>query len=676
MNDTDTKQSLPVFPTEPPPYKGRIRLKKSGAKLYALHDKGSYRLNGKVYHDEDYLGSIIDDSNNLYYNDEKGFFNFTLAAGYTPRPELSKINVRPEKVSLVYGDIWVFNEIIKSSKLISVLNAITSHDADTLFTLIANKLACPGQPSDEVANWYESSFAKVCYPDAVVSSSGISTFLNWLGQDYNYRTFTANYLQYLVDTKNLDGKREFPILLDSTGLQNDIHIPLTAFSNHNGLVNNEIRLIYVVDQRSGLPIYYDIIPGNIIDNSTLIHTINSLTAYGIDIKFIIMDAGYSSEQNLVFLNSLNIPYITRLNVNRNVYKDIILNYGKDIDDSKYIVPYADRFLHCKKIPYKIGNDNYFLYLMKDVNRITVDLNNCYKRYFYEPNGLEKINKQSNYHAKFILISNKDIENSRVLELYHSRLQIEQAFDMTKNNGSIMPLRVHSLESVKGHLLICFLSTIISMFINDKLKGTKLCSSNVFSNMQRLSIDVYDETKIVQVPTKIQKEIIISLNLESPYEIEIGNYKSQKLLSIVKRRKAGRPLGRKNRVQEVNYTSCATTTEKRQVSQKGLKKRGRPPKNSVPTSIHPGLDSNTDTIRKPGRPLGSKNRPKKNDSTSHPKTPDEGHVPQHSIKKRGRPPKNSVPTSMHPGSDSNTDTIRKPGRPKGSKNKAKTVSAFK
>jgi transposase len=76
-------------------------------------------------------------------------------------------------------------------------------------------------------------------------------------------------------------------------LPNDIKTPLTAISNHNNGISNELRLIYVVDKITKFPLFFRFVAGNIIDNSTLINTINDLLSYNIQIELVIVDAGYS-----------------------------------------------------------------------------------------------------------------------------------------------------------------------------------------------------------------------------------------------------------------------------------------------------------------------------------------------------------------------------------------------
>lgn len=46
------------------------------------------------------------------------------------------------------------------------------------------------------------------------------------------------------------------VLIDSSGLPNSVHFPLTAVSNHNGKINRELRIIAVVQKDTGMPLFF------------------------------------------------------------------------------------------------------------------------------------------------------------------------------------------------------------------------------------------------------------------------------------------------------------------------------------------------------------------------------------------------------------------------------------
>lgn len=121
-----------------------------------------------------------------------------------------------------------------------------------------------------------------------MESPRISDMLKALGDESVQRRFFENYIGYLKTGSKEAGKGY--VLIDSTGLPNDMRLPITAISNHNGDINNEARLIYVVQRGTGLPIYMRYIPGNVVDVSTLLKTIAELKAMKVDTKFAIPDA--------------------------------------------------------------------------------------------------------------------------------------------------------------------------------------------------------------------------------------------------------------------------------------------------------------------------------------------------------------------------------------------------
>lgn len=102
------------------------------------------------------------------------------------------------------------------------------------------------------------------------------------------------------------------IVIDSTGLPNDINIELTNVSNHNGKISNEVRLVSAVQRDSGYPLIFRAIPGNINDISTLSTTITTLAEYSVNTDFTLLDAGYVSEKNIDDLYEANIDFVARL----------------------------------------------------------------------------------------------------------------------------------------------------------------------------------------------------------------------------------------------------------------------------------------------------------------------------------------------------------------------------
>ena len=140
------------------------------------------------------------------------------------------------------------------------------------------------------------------------------------------------------------------ILVDSTGVPNATRMNITQISNHNGDINREVRLIYVIDRNNGMPIYFRYVAGNIIDVSTLITTVNELEQYGVSVSHAILDAGYFSEKNAAELFESGIPFMTRLAPNKTVFKEAAAENMDDLMSQKYAYRYGERLVFIKKVP--------------------------------------------------------------------------------------------------------------------------------------------------------------------------------------------------------------------------------------------------------------------------------------------------------------------------------------
>jgi hypothetical protein len=145
------------------------------------------------------------------------------------------------------------------------------------------------------------------FPEARLASQRISEFLVAVGREEVQREFFRQYYQLLYGNQDVTG-----ILIDSSGIPNASKMTVTQISNHNGDISLEARLIYVIDRKTGMPIYFRYCAGNIVDVTTLCTTLVELRQYHIAIDYAIVDAGYCSEENIRELYKNHVRFITRL----------------------------------------------------------------------------------------------------------------------------------------------------------------------------------------------------------------------------------------------------------------------------------------------------------------------------------------------------------------------------
>jgi transposase len=119
---------------------------------------------------------------------------------------------------------------------------------------------------------------------------------------------------------------------------------------------------------------------------------------------------------------------------------------------------------------------------------------------------------------FILISSRRIAPDKVLPLYYTRQQIEQVFDIGKNYADMLPLRVHTEETFRGHLLITFIATVIIKKIQDALKGTPINPQSLFLNLRNQKCKVYQDKVITQEPFKKANDCYKLFGVKCPISV--------------------------------------------------------------------------------------------------------------------------------------------------------------
>lgn len=505
----------------------QVRSNKKEGTEYATYNIAK-RVNGKKINVTEWLGRVIDKNKGFFYTNKKGYYKFTPEYGYenidqdlvTQYTMISKdgkdkpksSNKNPSIINI--GGIYIFDEFIKSTKLDQIIGTAYLDDLDTLFSLILFRLL--NKNCNKYAyNWWNETYAKFIYPNATLDSQRISDFLVKISEDANITNFFKNYLTYI---KQIAPKSN--ILIDSTGLQNSIKIPITAINNHNGIINNEIRLIVVFDKSSGYPLYYKHVPGNTVDVTTLISVINELKEYNIDINQSILDAGYYSEGNLIELCDNNIPFLTRMIQNRTLYKSLLTKYIPDIEKSENMVTYKNRTLFIQKVPIKITENQYdaLAYVCLDNDRYSQDRTGYFK--FVKKNELtnDKLQNDMISFGSFILLSSFDLQIDELLPCYYSRQGIEQMFDYLKNEIDILPIRNHTEQTVAGHIFVSFLASLVYFCIDNTLKKNNFPLSSTIDSLNRHCGHIYKDKIIIDSPSKIVNDVSKALKVKIPNKI--------------------------------------------------------------------------------------------------------------------------------------------------------------
>jgi transposase len=566
--DQDKPQRLPPLP-------GYIFYEVKGNYLYGRRFTSTFVRDGKVCHTSEFLGRVIDKDKGLFKNRERGYYTFSLENGYGEPDPLTVPSLAyeiPQRMSLNFGDVWMVDQIFKKTGLDEVLNNLIPNGGDALKSLVSFRLLEPHAYSF-AEEWYRKSYANALYPGVNLESSEINKLHALLGKQETIDNFFISYLSLFSKNKTINNQYSTLIMIDSTGLPNDISTYLTNISNNNENISNEIRLIYVVDKMTKLPIFFNVTTGNIIDNSTLKSTINTLAAYNINIKLIVMDVDYYSMDNIEQLITSNISFITQMSKNRISYKKLMEKHGASLKSTNNLIRYGNRLLYGKKVTFELLDKQLYGYVILDHKKESEEVEYILNSFIDYSISEDKINDKLALAGRFIIVSSDDYDIKDILQLYYTRQTIEQVFDVSKNFADILPLRGYSAEIIMGRLLIAFIVTIVYSIISHRLSDSEICVDKAIYYMHNLGINIYKKISLLEIITKEQKEIFDLLSLDCPFAQETGNLLKNKpfhdKLTNGKAKKGGDlPKGSRHKTKSGVQKNLASNSE-------GSPSRGRP-----------------------------------------------------------------------------------------------------
>jgi len=468
------------------------------------------RIGSKKTNDVEWLGRVIDKEKGIYRNRENGTFTFTLDGG-----TVEQYPAIVEKFILDFGDSYFLNEMLERSGFKKLVKDAFGELADTVMSLVFYRSLQHGA-SCYAHVWWEGSYARVLYPKVSLCSQRISDTMKEIGGERIQRSFFHEYLSYIA---SLCGDS---ILVDSTGLPNAIKFSLTAINNHGGEISNEARLVLILDKDSGMPIYFRYVAGNIVDVSTLETTLSEVRAYGVDVRYAIVDAGYYSEKNIRALHTNEISFVMRMIPNRKIYKELVSEHATELEDAKHLVKYRNRLLYVKRVQIDLFGKICYAFIAQDIDRKHDEV----KKYICDALenkeiSTEEMNAEMQKKGLFVLVSSDPIETNDILPLYYTRQAIEQVFDIGKNNADLLPLRVHGIESFRGHLLISFLTSATYVLVNNMLKNAEVCAAGAYRILRNMKCKVYDSKIIVQEANKKMNDIAKQVKLKFPIALPLS-----------------------------------------------------------------------------------------------------------------------------------------------------------
>lgn len=269
-----------------------------------------------------------------------------------------------------------------------------------------------------------------------------------------------------------------------------------GFSKDNKLNEVQVVMGLLVD-KDGLPVGYELFPGNTYEGKTLEASLEKLKKrFNIDRIIVVADKGMNSKLNLKKISDMGFNYIisSRLKSldkpslekvfskegyvkeNNYSYKKIdYLNKNKDFEiKENLIVTYSDeRAANDKKKRQKLIDKA--VSFMDKPSSIKASNKRGGKKYIEEKScsfSLDEkaILKDEAFDGYYGIQTNElDLSPEEIINAYRHLWKIEESFRIMKSTMEVRPIFHWTEERIKGHFVVCFLSFLLERTLELKLK---------------------------------------------------------------------------------------------------------------------------------------------------------------------------------------------------------------
>jgi transposase len=327
--------------------------------------------------------------------------------------------------------------------------------------------------------------------------------------------------------------------VDSTPLPNDIDDnPFNALCSHGiGSASVQMRLALVLDEETGLPVWYDIIPGNILDISTIMTILNDVAiSLDIEIDSLVLDAGYVSKELIsAFHIGTEKTIIGRMPGRKGFpFKDLYWEFKDQISKGKYTFVRKHHAYFGKRKEIELFGHKEYAYVYVDKNNALQRFRDYLVKNEKEYDSLKDKDKDwaTIKYGYFILLSNLEKTPSELLSNYFERVDIEIVFKTSKEYLGLLPLSKWSTQTVRGKILHDIINTIILLLLRKEIDSTGISTTELSGKTQSLMCFRDNNGCVtVETPNKLTREYYGLLGLSIPSQVKINEFKTEVLKLI-------------------------------------------------------------------------------------------------------------------------------------------------
>ena len=448
------------------------------------------------------------------------------------------VDVFPEtEIHTMFGDAYLLMNFLVKTGMADILKATFPEEADRQRVLChilhgilrdGSRIGCDC--------FMEKSFASYILGDIPLASLRCDTaYFTMMGRDRTRMAFFKAFIEKMRKGHPNFGRCCY---VDSTPLPNDIdNNPFNALCSH-GVESTSIqtRLVLVLDEETGLPVWYDIIPGNVLDISTIMTVVNDVAvSLDITINSLVLDAGYISKEVIhAFHNGTEKTFIGRMPARKGFpFKTLYHEFRTSLDKGKYRFVRGGHVYFGKRKEIDLFGEKVYAYVYVDRHNALQRERNFMLDHPDEYAAMKDKEKDwlSVRFGYFVLLSNKKLTPAELLTDYFGRTDIEGVIKTSKEYLGLLPLSKWTVDTVRGKILGDIMNTIIFLNMRKALDDSGLSVSEITGRTQSLMCFRNKHGEIlIETPNKKVKAYYKLLGEAIPASLKISDFRKKVLVS--------------------------------------------------------------------------------------------------------------------------------------------------
>jgi transposase len=452
----------------------------------------------------------------------------------------AKLEVKPEyKSNRSVGGSYLFNRVLRQLRLPEMLDECLGEKRSALVQTAALHMVARGNVFENVLGYCEEYtldesplttqtsselFSKISYDERM------EFFRRWLASQSLGSFLAYDSTSFSTYSKGII-KREYGFNKDGDRLP-------------------QINFGCYFSQSAKLPVFYVTYPGSIVDKSHLRFMMAYNEDLGIKDVGFVMDRGYCSTANLLFMAKHNLDYVMGVDIvhkttrravealrsNKLSYSDKVAKgvFAKSARGCYYGVQGTMHVFYEPDLASSHLSELDRLIKSKEeklaqLSHLTAKDATPYRKYFvinlekdgkftysYDYNKIDALISNFGY---FCILTNSNMDSSEVLDVYRRKDVIEKGFDDLKNSIEMKRLRTHTDETTEGKMFCAFIALIvvsqIGVKLEDFLEKKSWSKEHVVAEMEKIRIISGVAGKRLADPlTKTQRMIIEHFGLDA------------------------------------------------------------------------------------------------------------------------------------------------------------------